>query len=116
NAAVYPHENARRLSTPADGCPVFRSKDTVLERPEGDPATSRTVCPGEHRIGAEKDSHSVVWWSPEAGVLNLDADAPLGLRRDDLIVKDVVPETRARYERDYIAWRNTRDEAVTRAK
>jgi ATP-dependent exoDNAse (exonuclease V) beta subunit len=116
NAAVYPRENARRQSTPAEGCPVFKSKDTVLERPEGDPATSLTVCPGEHHIHTEDDSYSVVWWSPEPGVLNLEADAPLGLRRDDLIVKDVAPETRARYQRDYIAWRNTREEAVTRAK
>ena len=116
NAAIYPEENARRQPRQVHGCPVFRSKDTVLERPEGDPATSRTVCPGEHRISAAEESYSIVWWSPEPGVLNLEADAPLGLRRDDLIVKDVAPETRARYERDYISWRNTRDEAVLRAK
>src|SRR6185503_17177952 len=47
---------------------------------------------------------------------DLEAEAPLGLRRDDLIVKDVAPETRARYQRDYMSWRSTRDEAVSRAK
>jgi ATP-dependent exoDNAse (exonuclease V) beta subunit len=116
NGAIYPAETTRRNAAPARHCPAFKSKDTVLERPEGDPATSRTVCPGEHRFGAGDHSYSVVWWSPEPAVLNLEAEAPLGLRRDDLIVKDVAPETRARYQREYMSWRNSRDEAVARAK
>ena len=116
NAAIYPADSARRVQAPAAGCPVFKSKDSVLERPEGDPATSRTVCPGVHRFGSDARSYSVVWWSPEPSVLNLDAEAPLGLRRDDLIVKDVSPEIRARYLRSYMSWRNEREEAVARAK
>jgi len=116
NAAIYPAENARRQSSTAAGCPVFKSKDTVLERPEGDPATSRTVCPGEHHFGAGEQAYSVVWWSPEPSVLNLEAEAPLGLRRDDLIVKNVAPEIRARYERDYISWRNGRNDAIRLAR
>jgi len=116
NGAIYPAEAARRNAAAARHCPAFKSKDTVLERPDGDPATSRTVCPGEHRIGSDDHAHSVVWWSPEPAVLNLEAEAPLGLRRDDLIVNDVAPETRARYQREYMSWRNARDEAVTRAK
>src|SRR6185503_21291932 len=66
-------------------------------------------------FGTSDDSFSVVWWSPEPAVLDLEAEAPLGLRRDDLIVKDVAPETRARYQREYMSWRDARDEAVTRA-
>jgi len=116
NGAIYPAETARRNATAARHCPAFKSKDSVLERPDGDPATSRTVCPGEHHFSTGDDSFSVVWWSPEPAVLNLEAEAPVGLRRDDLIVKDVAPETRARYQRDYMSWRSTRDEAVTRAK
>ena len=116
NASIYPAETARRHGQSARACPTFKSKDSVLERPEGDPATSRTVCPGEHRFGAGAESYSVVWWSPEPSVLNLEAEPPLGLRRDDLIVKDVAPEIRARYQREYISWRNTRDEALARAK
>jgi len=116
NAAIYPDASARRVQTRAAGCPPFKSKDSVLERPEGDPATSRTVCPGQHRFGTGKDAFSVVWWSPEPSVLNLDAEAPLGLRRDDLIVKDVAPEIRARYLQRYMTWRSGRDEAVSRAK
>jgi ATP-dependent exoDNAse (exonuclease V) beta subunit len=116
NAAIYPAETARRNAAPARHCPAFKSKDTVLERPDGDPATSRTVCPGEHHFAAGDQSYSVVWWSPEPSVLNLEAEAPLGLRRDDLIVKDVAPETRARYQREYMSWRSSRDEAVARAQ
>jgi len=116
NAAIYPAEHIRRQPSSAAGCPTFKSKDTVLERPDGDPATMRTVCPGEHRFGGGEQAYSVVWWSPETGVLNLDAEAPLGLRRDDLIVKDVAPDIRARYERDYISWRNARKEAISSAE
>jgi ATP-dependent helicase/nuclease subunit A len=115
NAAIYPAENGRRAPARAAGCPEFKSKDSVLERPEGDPATSRTVCPGEHRFGSGAGGYSVVWWSPEPAVLHLDAEAPLGLRRDDLIVKDVAPEIRARYLRDYMSWRDGRAQAVSRA-
>jgi ATP-dependent exoDNAse (exonuclease V) beta subunit len=115
NAAIYPAEDVRRRSSEAAGCPAFKSKDTVLERPDGDPATSRTVCPGEHRFGSGNQTYSVVWWSPEPAVLDLDVEAPLGLRRDDLIVKDVAPEIRARYEREYITWRNGRIDAVAAA-
>ena len=116
NAAIYPAENGRRAPARAAGCPDFKSKDSVLERPEGDPATSRTVCPGEHRFGSGAGGYSVVWWSPEPAVLHLDAETPLGLRRDDLIVKDVAPEIRARYLREYMSWRDGREQAVSRAK
>ena len=115
NAAIYPAEDGRRAPARAAGCPDFKSKDSVLERPEGDPATSRTVCPGEHRFGSGAGGYSVVWWSPEPAVLHLDAEAPLGLRRDDLIVKDVAPEIRARYLREYMSWRDGREQAVARA-
>ena len=60
-------------------------------RPDGDPASRSTVCPGEHRIVRGR-SHTVVWWSPESQALSLNVQAPFGLRRDDLIVKDVPPE------------------------
>jgi ATP-dependent exoDNAse (exonuclease V) beta subunit len=87
--AVYPPEPARRERARAEGCPAFESRDSVLVRPNGDPATSRTVCPGLHQIGTGDAAHTVVWWSPEPASLSLDAQPPLGLRRDDLIVKDV---------------------------
>ena len=95
--AVYPAEPVRRDPKPSVGCPAFKSKDSVLMRPEGDPATPRTVAPGRFDFGpATPDvpkaqrlkpaAYSVTWWDPRA--LGLGAESSFGLRRDDLIVKD----------------------------
>ena len=115
NAAVYPPEGARRTADAARGCPLFKSRDSVLNRPNGDPATERTVRPGLHRLGTSDEPYEVVWWSPEPGVLGLGAQAPFGLRRDDLIVKEVAPEIVAAAKRAYRDWRQGRDAAVTAA-
>ena len=96
--AVYPGPSERRNPVEAPGCPAFPSRDTVLNRPDGDPARSGTVSPGmywfsvddsdgavrEH--GATAGRYPVVWWDPH--VLALEAGSPLGLRGDDLISKD----------------------------
>jgi ATP-dependent exoDNAse (exonuclease V) beta subunit len=105
NSAIYPAETERRVQQSAVGCPVFQSKDTVVERPNGDPASRSTVCPGLHQIG----SHTVVWWSPESQVLSLNVQAPVGLRRDDLIVKDVAPDVLRRGLDEYQAWKDGRE-------
>jgi ATP-dependent helicase/nuclease subunit A len=116
NAALYPPETARRVTVQAPGCPVFKSRDSVLNRPNGDPATPRTVCPGEHRFGAGDTGYTVSWWSPEEGVLTLDVQEQFGLRRDDLIVKEVAPEIVAAGQRAYRDWRNSRDAAIRAAR
>jgi ATP-dependent exoDNAse (exonuclease V) beta subunit len=115
NAAIYPPEGARRVHVPAPGCPVFTSRDSVRTRPDGDPATGRTVCPGLHTLPATGGEHAVVWWSPEPQVLSLDVQASFGLRRDDLIVKDVPAGVLSQYRDDYDAWRRGREEAIARA-
>jgi ATP-dependent exoDNAse (exonuclease V) beta subunit len=115
NSAIYPDEAARRVQQPADGCPVFQSKDSVLQRPNGDPASRSTVCPGEHRIGAGEASHTVVWWSPESQALSLKVQAPFGLRRDDLIVRDVKPEILRQRLDAYEAWKASRAADVSSA-
>jgi ATP-dependent exoDNAse (exonuclease V) beta subunit len=51
NTAIYPAEDARRVQAQGRGCPSFKSKDSVLQRPDGDPCTKLTVCPGEHQRG-----------------------------------------------------------------
>jgi ATP-dependent helicase/nuclease subunit A len=118
NQAVYPREDARRQFTAARGCPLFKSRDTVLSRPEGDPASFLTVCPGEHRIVAGNDDAdqnvSVVWWAPDA--LALGAQASFGLRRDDLIVKDVSPQTLRKQLETYQAWKDGRQAATEAGK
>ncbi len=112
NAAVYPDEGVRRAAEPGPGCPPFKSRDSVLSRPGGDPASRLTVCPGRHRHGSGDDAYETVWWSPEPERLELGVQAPFGLRRDDLIVKDVEPAVLQHYLAQHASWRRRRDAAV----
>jgi len=108
NRALYPPVQSRRAARKAPGSPSFKSKDTVLSRPDGDAAYETTVSPGEHEMPGD-EPYPVVWWDPTA--LSLGAKAPFGVRREELIVKDVardvVADGRTRYDR----WRLARDEA-----
>ncbi len=108
NGALYPPPAARRSATRAPKCPAFRSKDSVLQRPNDEPAGPATMCPGQHTF-AEAGGYSVVWWDP--GALVLGAKPPFGVRREELIVKDVardvVADGRGRYDR----WHLARDDA-----
>ena len=51
NAAIYPLAERRRAPEPASGCPAFK-KDSVWRRPDNDPATQQTVCPGQYTFAA----------------------------------------------------------------
>jgi ATP-dependent exoDNAse (exonuclease V) beta subunit len=99
NPALYPPIDARRTPVRGARCPAFRSKDTVLQRPNEETAAPSTVAPGAHAFAAS--GYSIVWWDP--GGLNLGAKPLFGVRRDDLIVKDVPRDViaggRARYDR-----------------
>ena len=109
HSAIYPPFESRRVQAPASGCPIFTSRDSVLDRPQGDPAMPATVSPGLHMFaGGSDDEYGVVWWSPEPGVLSLDAQPPLGLRRDDLIVRDVPPTVLRERLDAFIGWREAR--------
>jgi ATP-dependent helicase/nuclease subunit A len=109
NRAIYPPSEQRRQQVGAPGCPAFKSKDSVLMRPNGDPAGASTVCPGLHQPHAAKP-YSIVWWDPRN--LELNAEPPLGIRRSELIVKDVAPRTVEAGLADYTAWRTRTDAAV----
>ncbi len=109
NAAVYPVPLARRDAAAAPGCPPF-GRDTVLERPDGDPARADTVCPGRHRIGTGRAAYDVVWWDP--ALLDLAARPHYGLKRDDLIAKDVAPAVVEEKLRAYRDWQQGRDTAL----
>jgi ATP-dependent exoDNAse (exonuclease V) beta subunit len=85
----------------------------VLERPDGGVARADTVSPGGHRIESAGQPVDIVWWDP--ATLRLHADPPFGLRRQELIAKDVDPEVIAEGQRSYIEWRDAREAAVTRA-
>src|SRR5262249_15610739 len=95
--AIYPGEP--RNPKPARGVPLFKSKDTVLARPNADPAGPTTIAPGTFvfsapsapvpptsSLQAPASAYSVTWWDPRA--LHLGAAPSFGLRRDDLIVKN----------------------------
>jgi ATP-dependent helicase/nuclease subunit A len=108
--ALYPAENVRRTAGHAIGCPPFTSTDSVLTRPDGDPASPLTVAPGRFAF----DGYSVTWFDPR--VLHLGVASSFGLVRDDLIVKDgdmfAVEDRLADYER----WRAGRHAAIADAK
>jgi ATP-dependent exoDNAse (exonuclease V) beta subunit len=110
NRALYPPADQRRRPAKAPDCPPFKSKDSVLQRPDDEPAGPATVAPGAFAFGA---GYTVVWWDPSA--LHLGARPPFGVRREDLIVKDVarnvVADGRSRYDR----WKLARLEARSAA-
>jgi ATP-dependent exoDNAse (exonuclease V) beta subunit len=112
NSAIYPPPEARRRQVQAPGCPEFKSKDSVLVRPRGGPAEMGNVCPGLHiqKPGSGSAEFAVVWWDPTT--LQLGAEAPLGIRRPELIVKDVAPEIVESGLAAYRSWRNRRDQAL----
>ena len=111
NPAIYPPQATCRDQRAAPGCPPFR-KDSVLNRPDDEVARPSTVCPGVHPFTghAPGEEYEVVWWDPAA--LRLDAEPPFGLRRQELISKDVSPGVVAEGERRYIAWRLRREQAI----
>ena len=77
----------------------------MLKRPDGDPATRSHRVPGRAPHRAPGDARiAVVWWSPEPDALALGAQAPSGLRRDDLIVKDVPAAVVAEHLHTYTTW------------
>jgi ATP-dependent exoDNAse (exonuclease V) beta subunit len=108
NAALYPPAGARRSPQAAPCCPKFKSKDTVLERPDGEPAGEGTVAPGLHAFDG---GYRVVWWDPT--MLNLGVEPNDGLRREDLIVRSVDATLLAEDLRRYEAWRTARDRSAT---
>jgi hypothetical protein len=127
NAAIYPPGDERRAPEPATGCPTFK-KDSVWRRPDSDPATRQTVCPGQFTFSIrlkpdptgdgkpdptgdeEPDptdtstSYSLTWWDPNA--LDLEVEPPPGIRRETLIVKDVPQSVLQEGRQDYEKWRS----------
>jgi ATP-dependent exoDNAse (exonuclease V) beta subunit len=91
NSAIYPPAERRRTAEARSGCPPFK-KDSVRQRPDHDPSTQQTVCPGKHTFAVEATdrAYEVVWWDPN--IMDLEVEPPPGIRREALIVKDV-PES-----------------------
>ena len=64
--AVYPPAAERRDPGPAPACPRF-GRDSVLERPDGDPAGPDTVAPGAYRFDEDGSRDAAVVPFPAAG-------------------------------------------------
>ena len=108
--AIYPPVASRRHAAVAPACPAFK-RDSVLTRPDAGIASAQTVSPGLHRFEIRPgEDYDVVWWEPH--VLKLGVDPPFGLRRQELIARDVAPEVIAAGQRDYMAWHAARDSAL----
>jgi ATP-dependent exoDNAse (exonuclease V) beta subunit len=106
NRALYPPIATRRQVGRGPKCPAFKSKDSVLQRPNDEPFGNSTVCPGQHVFG--DGGYAVVWWEPgPGGGLELDKKPTFGVRREDLIVKDVqknvIADGRSRYDTWHLA-------------
>ncbi len=113
NEAIYPSVQRRHDPETGAAWPSFK-RDTVLERPNGDPARAETVQPGLHRFKEGTDEpYGVVWWDP--AVLALDQRAPMGVRHENLIGKGasraVVDETLEVYR----TWETGRASAIAAA-
>ncbi|MGH9659559.1 MAG: PD-(D/E)XK nuclease family protein, partial [Bryobacteraceae bacterium] len=108
NSALYPDIADRQSPRRAIGAPPFKSKDTLLDRPDGETPGSATMRPGEYSMAdrTSGETFSVVWWDPV--LLDRPGDDTRGLRRDDLIAKDARPEDVA-FDRDrYESWQRGR--------
>jgi ATP-dependent exoDNAse (exonuclease V) beta subunit len=109
NRALYPPIDARRTAVRGPNCPAFKSKDSVLSRPNDETAGPATVCPGLHQFAGD---YGVVWWDPGPGSgLKLGEKPPFGVRREDLIVKDVPRHVIADGRTSYDRWRLARQDA-----
>jgi len=113
NAALYPPVAQRRTPEAAPACPAFK-RDSVLERPDGGIAPASSVSPGIHWIGTGDAVHEVVWWDPH--VLHLGVDPPFGLRRQELIARDVPAHVIDQGTQRYEDWQARRHAALARGR
>ena len=115
NRALYPAREQRQSPAPAHGVPLFKGKDTVMPdaRPDAQQPDASTVRPGTYDLvdPESKEVYSVTWWDPL--LLDLPADDPRGVRREDLIAKDARSEDVAADRARYDAWRARRTDTQT---
>ena len=76
--AIYPAAGARRAPLPAPACPRF-GRDSVVERPDGEPAGPDTVAPGRYWFdedGSRAAAAVVPFPAPGAGPASAAAARP----------------------------------------
>jgi ATP-dependent helicase/nuclease subunit A len=110
HSALYPPEERRHRPMLAGTCPQF-GIDSVLRRPEGEPADETTVRPGAHVFGAGPAEYSVVWWDPKR--LELGKAPSFSIRQQELLEKGSDEVVRHRLA-DYARWQKARAELLSR--
>jgi ATP-dependent helicase/nuclease subunit A len=110
HSALYPPEAKRLSPSRAAMCPDF-GMDSVLQRPDYDPADETTVRPGAHSFGSGPTAYSVVWWDPKS--LELGKAPSFSIRQQELLEKgsvDVIHKPLS----DYHAWSKARAELLAK--
>ena len=108
NRALYPPVASRRTPGRGPKCPAAKSSDSVMSRPDDRMADELTVAPGLHAI----HDYSVVWCDPRWFTLGLKP--AFGVRRQDLIGKDVRRDVVDEGRHVYDTWRTAREQARRR--
>ena len=117
NAAIYPPEDARRVQATGRRLPGVLEQGLRARAAGRRSRIEADRLSGTTRLrSSDGGPYSLVWWSPEPAALSLGAQAPFGLRRDDLIVKDVSPAVLRRYLDTYTSWKADLDAAVAAAR
>jgi ATP-dependent helicase/nuclease subunit A len=105
NRALYPPVASRQTAGRGPKCPASKSKDTVMYRPDDRMADELTVAPGLHTLG----DYSVVWCDP--GWFKFGLKPAFGVRRQELIVKEVPRAVVEEGRRVYETWHAARQQA-----
>jgi ATP-dependent exoDNAse (exonuclease V) beta subunit len=113
NTAIYPPVSQRRTHAASPGCPAFK-RDSVLERPDAAIAPASSVSPGLYGIGDGDEAHEIVWWDPFA--LHLDVAPPYGLRREELIERNVPEHVIAAGAERFGRWHDERQATLARGR
>ena len=88
NGALYPERASWGRSGPTVGCPAFGP--TTVIGADSSRFDFEMVRPGLHEIAAPGSGHhEVVWW--DAALLADEEDPLFGVRRDDLMKKEIDP-------------------------
>ena len=107
SAAIYADDPEPVAASPL-ALPAFAGRDTVLERPDGQGMSLRTMRPGvlELTDPCTGQPFHVAWWDPLA--LERPGEERRGIRREDLITRDAPPAAVAEGRARYDVWRDER--------
>ena len=109
--AIYPPVASRRQAAPAPAARRSSATRCCDGRTTGSRRRRRSARGCTRSKRDAREPYDVVWWDPAA--LHLGVEAPFGLRRQELIARDVAPEVVAAGQRAYIEWRDAREAALT---